>query len=168
MKLQQAAELRVLDVASALSRGFMRLFANTWKNALAMQFVVILLSECLPATAQNTAELNTLRDVNKALWSCMKPPRIAYPGMQMTLRFSFDVAGRIQNKPRVTYFTPGTPEAVRTAYEDALRESLDHCTPLPFSHDLGAAIAGQPYTIRYIERRLPPNIVTEISPPVRL
>ena len=83
--LQRAAELRVLDVASALSRGFMRLFANTWKNALAMQFVVILLSECLPATAQNTAELNTLRDVNKALWSCMKPPRIAYPGMQMTL-----------------------------------------------------------------------------------
>lgn len=102
-------------------------------------------------------KLHNLRDIRKALSSCLKPPPIqeAYPGMQMTLRFSFNGEGGIEDKPRITYPTPGASKQVRAAYERALLESLKRCIPLPFSPDLGAAVAGQPYVIRFIEKRLP-------------
>jgi hypothetical protein len=79
--------------------------------------------------------------------------------MQMTLRFSFNGKGEIAGKPRITYSTPGAPNEARAAYERALLDSLDHCTPLPFSSDLAAAIAGQPYVFRFIERRFRPDVV---------
>ena len=68
------------------------------------------------------AEAAQLRDVSKALTSCLKPPPIqeAYPGMEMTLRFSFNRDGGIEHKPRITYSTPGAPNKVRAAYERAL------------------------------------------------
>jgi hypothetical protein len=102
------------------------------------------------------AILHNLRDIRTALNSCLKPPLIkeAFAGMQITVRFSFDAHGGIQGKPRFTYFSPGAPEAVKAAYERALLNSLGRCTPLSFSPDLGAAIAGQPYFIRYIEKRV--------------
>jgi hypothetical protein len=75
--------------------------------------------------------------------------------MQMTVRFSFNVTGEID---------PGAPEQVRAAYERALLDSLNYCTPLPFSPDLGAAIAGQPYVLRFIESRSRlPGVLTEIT-----
>jgi hypothetical protein len=120
---------------------------------------------CAPTKAQPSIsdplkpKLRNLRDVSKALTSCLKPPPIqeAYPGMEMTLRFSFNRDGGIEHKPRITYSTPGAPNKVRAAYERALLDSLNYCTPLPFSPNLGAALAGQPYVIRFIENRLRPG-----------
>jgi hypothetical protein len=104
-------------------------------------------------------KLHNLRDISRALSACLKPPPIqeAYPGMEMTLRFSFNGEGGIEDKPRITYSTPGAPKKVRAAYERALLDSLSQCTPFPFSPDLGAAMAGQPYVIRYIEKRFRPG-----------
>jgi hypothetical protein len=136
-----------------------------WRARLRQAFVAITLLISLgkvPINAQPTDSdpskvvLHNLRDIKAALNSCMKPPPIkeAFAGMQMTVRFSFDAHGGIQGQPRITYFSAGAPEKVRIAYERALLDSLSRCTPLSFSPDLGAAIAGQPYFVRFIEKRV--------------
>ena len=128
--------------------------------------LLFLSSSSASTKAQTPPKLHSMRDIGMALRSCMRPPPIAYPGMQMTVRFSFNVTGGIENGPRITYSTPGAPEQVRAAYERALLDSLNHCTPLPFSADLGAAIAGQPYVLRFIENRSRlPGVLTEILLP---
>jgi hypothetical protein len=121
------------------------------------------------AKAQTRPTLHTLRDISKALSSCLRPPPFqdAYPGMQMTLRFSFNGAGGVEDRPRITYSTPGAPAKVRVAYERALLDSLISCTPLPFSPELGAAVAGQPYVFRFIENRFKPGVVTKVFLPTR-
>jgi hypothetical protein len=107
---------------------------------------------------QQTADgpmLNTLRDIREALRRCLAPPPVeaAFPRMRIAVRFSFNGHGAIQGEPRITYATPGVPDQVRQAYERALLDGLARCTPLRFSPELGAAFAGQPYTIRFIEYR---------------
>jgi len=95
---------------------------------------VLLLASLFAVKAQTRPTLHTLRDISRALSSCLRPPPFedAYPGMQMTLRFSFNSAGGIEDKPRITYSTPGAPAKVRVAYERALLDSLINCTPFHF------------------------------------
>lgn len=139
----------------------------SWQAVFAA--LLLLSSSTVLAKAQTKPTLNTLQDIGRALNSCLRPPPIhdAYPGMQMTLRFSFNGMGGIENKPRITYSTPGAPAKVRAAYERALLDSLNRCTPFPFSPDLGAAVAGQPYVFRFIENRFRPGVVTKLFRPIQ-
>ena len=72
---------------------------------------------------------------------------------QVTVRLSFNARGEIQGQPRFTYVTPGVPDEVRAAYESAIADLLRKCTPLAFSSELGAAFAGKPYYLHFIEKR---------------
>lgn len=100
-------------------------------------------------------DLNTLRDLFAALRACWKPPGAenARRGMQMSMRFSFNRAGKLIGAPQVTYATPDVPRVTRDLYRDALAQSLQDCTPLTFSKGLGGAIAGRPIAIRIIDDR---------------
>jgi len=99
--------------------------------------------------------IDTIRDLFVALRACWLPPDqdAAHPGMQMSVRFAFNRAGKIIGKPRVTYTTPGAGGDARRTYRHAITEALDRCTPMPFSHGMGGAIAGRPIAIRYVDNR---------------
>jgi hypothetical protein len=109
-----------------------------------------------PANGQSSSPaLNTLGDVSEALQACWVPPAMeeSSPGMQITVLFSFNRDGEILGEPRFTYLTPGVSTKVRAAYQRAVAAALKRCTPLKFTPALGGALAGRPFTMRFIDNR---------------
>lgn len=123
-------------------------------SALAL---VAMLGAVVPAAAQsaNSLPLNTIRDVGAALEACWRPPPIedAFPGMQVTLVFSFNRNGAVMGEPRFTYSLHEAPTRVKAAYQRAAVDTLNRCTPLRFTSELGGAIAGHPFAVRFIDNR---------------
>jgi hypothetical protein len=101
------------------------------------------------------APLNTLNDLGAALRACWVPPPIdqSRPGMQITVQMSFRRNGELFGKPRVTFESVGATDDERLAYRTAVAEMLKRCSPLPFSDGLGGAVAGRPFTMRFIDDR---------------
>jgi hypothetical protein len=105
--------------------------------------------------AASVHDVDTIRAMFATLRACWQPPpeAQAHEGMQMSVRLSFTRDGNLKGPPRVTYVSPGvTPEA-RQAYEQAIKDTLDRCTPMQFSKGMGGAIAGRPIAIRFIDNR---------------
>ena len=100
-------------------------------------------------------KIDSIHEMFVALRACWLPPEEneAHKGTQMSVRFAFNRAGEIIGKPRVTYATSGIDGDTRKLYRDAITEALDRCTPMPFSHGMGGAIAGRPIAIRYVDNR---------------
>jgi hypothetical protein len=102
-----------------------------------------------PNARKPVGPLNTLNDLWAALEACWVPPPLenAQPGMQMTLRFSFNRDGGLIGPPQLTYATPEMSMKTRYIYREALAQSLRNCTPLQFTSGLGGAIAGRPISV---------------------
>jgi hypothetical protein len=102
-----------------------------------------------PNARKPVGPLNTLNDLWAALQACWVPPPLenAQPGMQMTLRFSFNRDGGLIGPPQLTYATPEMSVKTRDIYREALAQSLRNCTPLQFTSGLGGAIAGRPISV---------------------
>lgn len=100
-------------------------------------------------------ELDNIGDLFAALRSCWSPPQAeqARAGMQMSVLFSFKRSGEMIAAPRLTYATPGVSSDLRQNYLTAIDASLQACAPLPFTAELGGAIAGRPIMIRYVDNR---------------
>jgi hypothetical protein len=109
------------------------------------------------ATTGNADErpLDSITALYAALRACWAPPPkdAARHGMQYTVRFAFKRDGTMIAPPRVTYSSHDAPPQVRDAYRDAVNAALARCLPLHFSHDMGAAIAGHPIAIRFVDDR---------------
>jgi len=99
--------------------------------------------------------LDTIQDVFAALRACWLPPSAtdARRGTEITVVLSFTRTGEILGEPRFTYFTRGLPPQTRAAYQRAVVDALKRCSPLPFSPKLGGALAGRPFSIRFIDNR---------------
>jgi hypothetical protein len=100
--------------------------------------------------------IDSIHDLFAALRTCWDPParEQAQPDVQMSVRFSFRRTGQIVAPPFVTYTTPGTKTDTKQVYRRAINAALERCAPLPFSNSFGAAIAGRPISIRYIDDRV--------------
>jgi hypothetical protein len=100
-------------------------------------------------------DLDTIGDLFAALRSCWSPPatNVAREGMQMSVMFSFNTAGRPIAPPRVTFASKDAPQDTRGTYLKAIDGSLDGCLPLKLTKGLGGAIAGRPIMIRYVDNR---------------
>jgi hypothetical protein len=107
------------------------------------------------AAAQQPLTLNTLKDLGAALRACWTPPPLAQSraGMQITVQLSFKRNGELLGSPRITFETAGATDDERLAYRIALAETLKRCTPLPFTAALGNAVAGRPFTMRFMDER---------------
>jgi hypothetical protein len=103
--------------------------------------------------------VNSLQELYAALRACWEPPPLneAFPGMQMSVRFSFKRTGETVAAPRVTYTTSGADPDARRIYGRAVDAALERCTPMPFSKEMGGAIAGRPIAIRFIDNRIENN-----------
>jgi hypothetical protein len=107
------------------------------------------------AAAQQPLTLNTLKDLGAALRACWTPPPLAQSraGMQITVQLSFKRNGELLGNPRITFETAGATDDERLAYRIAVAETLKRCTPLPFTAALGNAVAGRPFTMRFMDER---------------
>ena len=108
-----------------------------------------------PNAKKPSGELNTLNDLFAALRACWVPPPLqnAERGMEMTLRFSFNRDGKLIGPPQVTYAKPEVSVKTREVYREALGQSLQNCTPLPFTSGLGGAVAGRPMVVTIFDDR---------------
>jgi hypothetical protein len=100
-------------------------------------------------------DLDNIGDLFAALRSCWSPPAAdtARAGMQMSVMFSFNTAGRPIAPPRVTFASKDAPQDTRGTYLKAINGSLDACLPLKLTKGLGGAVAGRPIMIRYVDNR---------------
>jgi hypothetical protein len=107
------------------------------------------------AAAQQPPTLNTLKDLGAALRACWTPPPLeqSRPGMQITVQMTFKRNGELFGNPRVTFETTGASDDERLAYRVAVADALKRCAPLPFTDALGHAVAGRPFTMRFIDNR---------------
>jgi hypothetical protein len=88
------------------------------------------------------------RDVGERLAVCWTSPG---DGSEATVRLAFDRRGHVLGEPRITYLKAG-PGTSRTAVRESMERAIAECAPLRFTPDLGSAIAGRPFTIRFIAR----------------
>ena len=105
------------------------------------------------------AQVNTIKDVFAKLRTCWKPPppSRANPGIDITVIVSFNRAGDILGHPKITYESEHANDNDRLKYRMAVMETLQRCTPLPFTEGLGGAVAGRPLAVPFRTRKRPPK-----------
>ncbi len=77
--------------------------------------------------------------------------------IDITVLVSFTRDGNILGHPKITYETEQATDNDRLLYRIAVMETLQRCTPMPFTEGLGGAIAGRPFAIPFQPQKLPPQ-----------
>src|SRR5262245_24510126 len=106
------------------------------------------------AAAQSPrAPINTVNELEAALLACWVPPPIeqSRPGMQITVLMSFKRNGELFGQPRIIFQSSDASDAERASYHTAVTETLQRCASLPFSEAFGNGMAGQPFTMRFVD-----------------
>ncbi|MGF6308976.1 hypothetical protein ABIB82_002971 [Bradyrhizobium sp. i1.8.4] len=113
----------------------------------------------LTTSAQAEPEqLSTIRDVVLAIHRCWRPPPADKAGpIDITVIVSFNREGAILGHPRISYESQEATDNDRIAYRIAVMETLQRCTPLPFTESLGGAVAGRPFAIPFRNKKYPPR-----------
>ena len=125
----------------------------------AIWFAAALLLMPHSACAQAEAEqVNTIREVIARFGSCWKPPPAsrANPDIDITVVVSFNRAGEILGHPRITYESEQATDNDRLQYRIAVMETLQRCTPMPFTESMAGAVAGRPFAVQFHHRKRPP------------
>ena len=120
----------------------------------------LLLVSSMPARS-DPVQVNTLREMFAKLRSCWKPPPAsqANPGIDITVIVSFNRAGDILGHPKITYESEQATDNDRLMYRIAVMETLQRCTPMPFTESMAGAIAGRPFAVQFHNRKRPPPAI---------
>jgi hypothetical protein len=103
-------------------------------------------------------QIDTLKDIFARLHSCWKPPPLSRANpIDITVVVSFNREGAIIGHPRITYESEQASDNDRLEYRIAVMETLQRCTPLPFTEGLGGAVAGRPLAVPFRTRKRPPK-----------
>jgi hypothetical protein len=119
--------------------------------------LLLWLASIAPGTAQ-PAQLDTLKDIFVRLHSCWKPPPLSQAEpIDITVVVSFNRAGVILGHPKITYESEHASDNDRLKYRVAVMETLQRCTPMPFTEGLGGAVAGRPLAVPFRTRKRQPK-----------
>jgi hypothetical protein len=108
------------------------------------------------AAAQNPqAPINSLTELDAALLACWVPPPMEQSrlGMQITVLMSFKRNGELFEQPRIVFQSREASETQRSSYRMAVAQMLKRCASLPFTEALGSNVAGQPFTLTFVDDR---------------
>jgi len=127
-------------------------------KALAWSVAALLILSLNVARAEPD-RVNTIEELFARLRQCWQPPKLpeGNPGMQITVLFMLQRDGQIFGKPKITFESPDASQADSTAYRIAVMETLQRCTPMPFTEGMGGAAAGKPIRFRFDDRRNNPK-----------
>jgi hypothetical protein len=94
--------------------------------------------------------VNTLKEVFARLGQCWKPPTAAgINPIDITVVVSFNRSGAIMGRPKITYESAQATDNDRVAYRVAVMETLQRCTPMPFTETMAGAVAGHPFAVLF-------------------
>ena len=103
---------------------------------------------------ERAGRIDNVRQVFAAVRSCWRlAPGKRGSGQQMTLRLSFKRSGEILGVPRITYYEGVPGSDMSRDFADSIGAAFRACIPLPFTEGFGAAIAGRPFTFRFVDDR---------------
>ena len=85
------------------------------------------------------------------------PPSQANPSIEITVIVSFRRDGTILGHPKITYESEQATDHDRLIYRIAVMETLQRCTPMPFTEAMAGAVAGRPFAVKFHNRRPPPQ-----------
>jgi len=103
-------------------------------------------------------QVDTIKDVLLRIHRCWRPPPLSQANpIDITVIVSFNRAGAILGHPRITYVSEQATDNDRLQYRIAVMETLQRCTPLPFTDALGGAVAGRPFAIPFGNTKYPPR-----------
>jgi hypothetical protein len=121
-------------------------------------FAAALLLPAFLAAKAEAQQVDTIQDVLVRLHGCWKPPPLSRANpMDITVIVSFNRAGEILGHPRITHESEQASDNDRLQYRMAVMETLQRCTPLPFTEALGGAVAGRPFAVPFRTRKTPPK-----------
>ncbi len=104
------------------------------------------------------AQVNTIKDIFAKLKTCWRPPPTSQADpIDITVIVSFNRAGEILGHPKITYESERATDNDRLIYRIAVMETLQRCTPMPFTEAMGGAVAGRPFAIQFRNRKPPPQ-----------
>ena len=96
--------------------------------------------------------VDTLDGLGRALTACWSAPA-GSAGSDITVLLSFTRTGAVLGKPRVTHSHLLGSDGEKQAFVAAAFDALARCTPVSVTPGLGGAIAGRPFTIRFVGGR---------------
>ena len=107
------------------------------------------------AAAQTPQAPITLTDLEAALLACWVPPPMEQSrlGMEITVLMSFKRNGELFGQPRIVLQSREASETERSSYRIAVAQTLKQCASLPFTEAFGSTVAGQPFTMTFIDDR---------------
>jgi len=98
--------------------------------------------------------INRIGEVFQALQACWRlPAGSGFSGQELTLRLGFKRNGEVLGQPRITFYKAGSDRGQREPFTRSVREAFERCAPLPFTESFGAAVAGRPFTFRFVDAR---------------
>ena len=101
-----------------------------------------------------TARIERLSEISDAIRACWRLPTGAGPsGQQVTIRLSLRRDGQVIGRPAITFARLSSDRDERERFTRSVTQALERCTPLSLSPSLGAAIAGRPFTFRFVNDR---------------
>jgi hypothetical protein len=103
-------------------------------------------AEAEVATVPPKGPLNTMEEVQQAMFACWKWPSESEAGgaRELTFLLSFKRNGEVLGG-RILHLNRNVPAEERGKYATALTDAIKLCSPLPIAPDLGETIAGQPF-----------------------
>jgi hypothetical protein len=117
--------------------------------------LLLLSSACAEA---DPAQVDNIREAYARFGRCWKPPPASRANpIDITVIVSFNRAGEILGRPRITYESKQATDNDRLMYRIAVMETLQRCTPMPFTESMAGAIAGRPFAIRFHRRKPSPQ-----------
>ena len=121
-------------------------------------FAALLLSSIATARAE-PGQVDNIKEAFARFGACWKPPPAsqANPDVEITAIVTFRRDGSIFGHPKITYESENATDNDRIEYRIAVMETLQRCTPMPFTEGMGGAIAGRPFAIRFQNRKRPPQ-----------
>src|ERR1700712_6040614 len=130
-----------------------------WSRKCLPWFAALLLSSLATAQAE-PGQVDNIKEAFARFGTCWKPPPAsqANPDVEITAIVTFRRDGSIFGHPKITYESENATDNDRLLYRIAVMETLQRCTPMPFTESMGGAIAGRPFAVRFVPRRkLPPQ-----------
>ncbi len=95
-------------------------------------------------------QLDTIKDVVARLHTLLETAAaVAANPIDITVIVSFNREGDILGHPRITYESEQATDNDRLQYRIAVMETLQRCTPMPFTEGMGGAVAGRPFAIHF-------------------
>jgi hypothetical protein len=106
------------------------------------------------------SRVDNFKDLFARLRACWRPPpRSKANPENITVIVSFDRHGNILGRPKITYESEQATDNDRILYRIAVMETLQRCTPMPFTDSMGGAAAGRPFAIQFRNLNPPPKPV---------